>query len=349
INEISEGDQPVTLDLSDLTVLPGLIEGHQHITSYFAEADMFGSSEPPERRMSHALENAYVTLMSGVTTTQSPGAPFDLELRDAIARGVLPGPRILTSAGVIYAKETDTPDTIRARVRELEASGADLIKIIAAGTLRDGGERTMSDELLRAACEEANAVGLHSLVHAHHLGETRTAILSGCTQIEHGGFLTDEAFELMADRGIYFGPNVGVLQQGYIENRDRYLAYGMTEENLARMRAVVPQILAMFKSALKHENLKIVLTTDAVAGTHGHSADELIARVQQGGQDPMSAIVSATSLAAEAVGLQDTIGSLEPGMEADLIAVKGNPLEDITALRRVAFVMKGGKVYRYTP
>lgn len=335
-----------TYDLSELTLLPGLIEGHQHIGSYFAQTDMFGSDDPPEKRMAHGLENTYISLMGGVTTLQSVGAESDLEIRDTIERGILPGSRILTSAGAVYG---GTPDEVRQRIRELQAMGANLIKIVVSGTLRDGAERINSDEWIRAACEESATLGLRTLVHAHRPAETRTAILSGCTQIEHGGFLTDEIFELMVAHGVYFGPNVGVLQQNYIDNRDRFLALGFTERNFARMEAVVPQILEMFKRALKHEKLKIVLTTDAVAGTHGRSADELIARVQKGGQEPMDAIISGTSLAAEAIGMHDSIGTLAPGKEADIIGVRGNPLEDITALSRVAFVMKGGRVYKYEP
>ncbi|MCC5886737.1 MAG: amidohydrolase family protein [Gammaproteobacteria bacterium] len=335
-----------TYDLSELTLLPGLIEGHQHIGSYFSGSDMFGSDDSPEKRMSHALENAYVSLMGGVTTLQSVGAQSDLEVRDAIERGVLPGSRILTSAGIIY---DGTPDEVRQRIRDLKTIGADLVKIVISGLLRDGGERTNTDEFIQAACEESKTLGLRSLVHAHNPPETRTAILAGCTQIEHGGFLTDEIFELMVEHGTYFGPNVGVLQQNYIENRDRFLALGFTDQHFARMNAVVPQILEMFKRALEHENLKIVLTADAVAGSHGRSADELIARVEKGGQHPMDAIISGTSLAAQAIGMQDSIGTLEPGKEADIIGVKGNPIEDITALSRVVFVMKGGRVYKYDP
>ncbi len=348
ISEIIEDSEPASIDLSDFTVLPGLIEGHAHIGLYFGDTDMAGTGDTPRKQMSHAIENAYVTLMAGVTTVQSAGAAADIELRDAIERGILPGPRVLTSAGVIHPG-TGGPDEIVERIHELKREGADFIKIGAAGTLRDGGQRTMSDEQLEAACREAAALNLHSLVHAHNPGETRTAILSGCTQIEHGGFLTDEIFELMGERGIYFGPNVGVLQQNYIENRGRFIEYGMTEDNFAKMEAVVPGILSMFKRALTHKDLKIVLTTDAVAGTHGRSADELIARVKRGGQDPMAAIISATSLAAEAIGMEHTIGTLAPGLQADLIAVEGNPVDDITALRRVVLVMKGGKVYKHDP
>lgn len=335
----------VTYDLGNLTLLPGLIEAHQHIGLYFSDQGMSSSSDTPAQQILHAAENAYVTLMSGVTTVQSPGARSDLDLRDAIARGVIPGPRILTSISGIWI-ETGTPAQISEKIRSLQAEGADLIKVVAAGTLRDGAARTLSDEQLEAACGEANAVGLRTLVHAHNPEETRAAVLAGCTQIEHGGFISDEVFALMAERGTYFAPNVGVLQQNYIRNRDRFVGYGFTEESFAKMEAVVPVVLAMFKRSLTHENLKIVFATDAVAGSHGYNVDELVARVQLGGQDPMAAIISATSLGAEAIGLGDIIGAVAPGMEADLIAVDGDPIKDITALQRVVFVMKAGKVYK---
>lgn len=348
ITAISDGSSAASLDLSEFTVMPGLIDGHVHINTYFGETDMSGSEDTPRTQMTHYIENAYLSLMAGITTVQSVGAAVDLEVRDAIERGVLPGSRILTSAGLIYPK-TGTPEEIRAKIRELEQDGADLIKIVASDTLRGGGKRTMSDEQLIAACEEASSLGLHTLVHAHNPPETTTAIMSGCTQIEHGGYLTDEVFELMAERGIYFGPNVGVLQQNYIENREQFVEYGMTDEMFANMQAVVPTILEMFKRALAIDGLKIVLTTDSVAGTHGRSPDELVARVKTGGQDPMAAIISGTSLAAESMDMGDTIGTLAPGMEADLIAVKGNPADDITALNQVVLVMKGGKIYKYDP
>ena len=348
IDEISDGSSSASLDLSEFTVMPGLIDGHVHINTYFGETGFFGIEDTPQTRMSHHIESAYLSLMAGITTVQSVGAPADLELRDAIERGVLPGSRILTSAGIIDPEE-GSPEEIRAKVRWLKQQGADLIKIVASGTLRGGGKRTMSDEKLIAACEEASSVGLHSLVHAHNPPEVTTAIMAGCTQIEHGGYLTDSVFELMAERGIYFGPNVGVLQQNYIENREQFEKYGMTDDMFAKMEAVVPTILAMFKRALAIEGLKIVLTTDSVAGTHGRSADELVARVKTGGQDPMAAIISGTSLAAESMGMGDTIGTIAPGMEADLIAVKGNPADDITAMNRVVLVMKGGKIYKYDP
>ena len=151
----------------------------------------------------------------------------------------------------------------------------------------------------------------------------------------------------MATQGTYYDPNIHLIFRNYFENRQRYLGTGnYTEEGFAQMERAVPTALAVFKQALATPDLKIVFGTDAVAGAHGRNLEELIYRVEAGGQDPMDAIVSATSRAAESLRLGITIGTIAPGMEADIIALDGNPLQDITALRRVVFVMKGGVVYK---
>jgi imidazolonepropionase-like amidohydrolase len=150
----------------------------------------------------------------------------------------------------------------------------------------------------------------------------------------------------MADRGVYFDPNLGLVLQNYIENKQRVLGIGnYNEEGFAFMEKALPMNYAMFKQALA-ANVKMPMGTDAVSGAHGQNAREIITRVREGGQDAMAAIVSATSLAAESMGLAKEIGALAPGLQADLVAVDGNPLQDISTLRRVSFVMKGGKVYR---
>jgi len=173
------------------------------------------------------------------------------------------------------------------------------------------------------------------------------AVRGGCFAITHGSQATDEALQAMAERGVYFEPNIGLLLQSYIENKARYLGIGnFDEKGFAFMEAAVPVNLAMFKQALRQPGLKIVMGTDAGAGAHGRNADEIIGRVRDGGQRPMEAISGATSLAAAALGLASRIGAIAPGLEADLVAVDGDPLTDITALSRVVFVMKGGKLYR---
>jgi imidazolonepropionase-like amidohydrolase len=151
----------------------------------------------------------------------------------------------------------------------------------------------------------------------------------------------------MAAHGTYFDPNVGLVLQNYLQNKDKFLGIGnYTEEGFAAMEKAIPINVAMFKQALQTPNLKIVYGTDAVAGAHGRNIEEAVGRVQLGGQKPMDAITSLTSLSAESLHLQDQIGALAPGLHADIVAVDGDPLTDITALRRVVFVMHDGKILR---
>jgi imidazolonepropionase-like amidohydrolase len=151
----------------------------------------------------------------------------------------------------------------------------------------------------------------------------------------------------MAERGTYFDPNVGLVLQNYIENKSKFMGIGnYNEEGFAYMEKAIPTVTEMFRRAVKVPKLKIVFGTDAVAGAHGRNVEEAIVRVRDGGQKPMDAIVAMTSLAAESLRSPDRIGAIGPGLDADLVAVDGDPIADITALRRVRFVMKGGKVYR---
>lgn len=338
----------VTYDLSGLTVLPGLIDTHVHIGQHFGKdgrAETRG--ETPAEAALFGAENAYVTLMAGVTTVQSVGAASDVPLRDAIARGILPGPRILTSIGSITSTAL-TPDQIKDAVRKLKGDGADLIKIFASRSIRDGGAQTLSQAQLDAACGEAKTVGLRTLVHAHSPESIKAASQAGCSQVEHGVFSTQEVLDLMAQQGVYFDPNVGVVLQNYLQNKPKFLGIGnYTEEGFAYMEKGVPINYAMIKRAVATPKLKLVFGTDAVAGAHGHNVEELIVRVQEGRQKPMDALVSGTSAAAASLGMGDRIGSIAPGIEADLIAVEGDPSQDITALRRVVFVMRAGKVYKH--
>jgi imidazolonepropionase-like amidohydrolase len=239
-----------------------------------------------------------------------------------------------------------TPDAIRAEVRKKKAEGADLVKIFASASIRDGGVPTLSQEQVDAACGEAAAQGLRSMVHAHSPESMMRAARAGCTVVEHGGLATPGALKMLADRGVFFDPNIGLVTQNYLENKQRFLGIGnYTEEGFAFMEKAVPTNYPMFKRALA-ARVKMPMGTDAVAGAHGQNARELLVRVTDGGQTPMDAIISATSLAAESMGLGKEIGALAAGLAADLVAVQGNPLQDITALRRVSFVMKGGTIYR---
>ncbi len=153
----------------------------------------------------------------------------------------------------------------------------------------------------------------------------------------------------MAEKGTYFDPQAGLLIETYLLNKDKYLGtpyYPKTEEGFAAMEKILPMNHELIQRAIKIPGLKIVFGTDAVAGAHGRNAEEFIDRVRDAGVDPMAAMVSANSLGAEALGMADQIGSIAPGLQADIIALDGDPLKDITAVRRVVFVMKGGVVYK---
>jgi imidazolonepropionase-like amidohydrolase len=330
-------------------VLPGWIDAHVHITWIFGKDGKNAGTEgtTPEDAY-QAASNAWVTLMAGFTTVQSVGAPNDIPLRDAIAKGILPGPRILTSNAPLEGrgKATGTPDEIRAYVRKQKQAGADLIKIFASKSIRQGGGITLSLEQLNAACDEAKKQGLRTLVHAYKEA-VRAATLADCTEVEHGTLAADDDLKLMAEKGTYFDPQCGLVIENYLQNRERYLGtQGYTAEGFAAMEKILPMDHEIVEHAAKTPELKVVFGTDAVAGAHGRNAEEFIDRVRDCGVDPMAAMVSANSLGAEALGLGDQIGSIAPSFQADIIALDGDPLKDITAVRRVVFVMKGGVVYK---
>jgi imidazolonepropionase-like amidohydrolase len=344
------GAATATYNLGALTIMPGMIDVHSHIGWHFGPDGRYqprGTS--PAQEALYGAENAFVTLMGGFTTIQSPGQPSDVELREAIARGVLPGPRILTSIRT-FSENSGTPDELREKVRQLKKEGADVIKIFASASIRDGGKQTMSDAQLQALCGEATAQGMRTMVHAHSVESVTASVNAGCNQIEHGVLIDQATLTLMANKGVYFDPNVGVVLQNYISNKAKFLGIGnYNEEGFTFMEKGLALNAAMIKKAVTTPNLKLVLGTDAVAGAHGHNAMELVERVRQGNQKPMDAIISATSMSAKSLRLDKTIGTLAPGYEADLIAVDGNPTTDITAVTRVAFVMKGGKVFKNVP
>ena len=338
---------PVDYDLRGLTVLPGWIDAHVHITwSFGPDGKNAGQGGTTQEAAYAAASNAWQTLLAGFTTVQSVGSPADIPLRDAIAKGLLPGPRILTSAEPIMGRgePTGTPDEIRAFVRKQKAAGADLIKIYASGGMTRG-TMTMSQEQVSAACDEAKKQGLRTLVHAFR-DAVRAATLAGCTEVEHGLGASDDDLRLMAEHGTYLDPQAGLLLATYLQYKDSYLAPPYyTEEGFAAMKGLIPAHQEFIQRALLIPGLKIVYGTDAVAGAHGRNAEDFINRVREGGVDPMAAMVSANSLGAEALGMADQIGSIVPGLQADIIALEGDPLKDITAVRRVVFVMKGGIVY----
>ena len=342
--------RPASYDLGQLTMLPGLIDTHVHITSHFGKDGRFPSrDETRQEFLQYAAENLHEMLFNGFTTTQSIGMPLDVDLRDAVERGTLPGPRLLTSIRPVDAK-SGTPDQIRSLVRQIAARGADLIKLFATESVRDGGGQTMTNAQIEAACDEAGKLGKRTWVHAYADSAVRAAVTAGCTTITHGSQVSAPALTLMAQRGVFFEPNIGLVLQNYLENKSRFFGFAnFDKKGFSLTEKNIPLNLAVFRMALKVQGLKIIMGTDAVAGAHGQNAREIIYRVQKADQPPMDAIVSATSLAAESLGMRNRIGFIAPGYEADLIAVSGDPLTDITALQRVLFVMKGGKAYKLPP
>lgn len=345
ILRVEKASGPANYDLGKMTVMPGWIDLHDHITWHFGpNGHAEDKSETSAQAALAEAGNAWTTLMAGFTTIQSVGSPEDKDLRAAINTGELPGPRVLTSLTPITDPRL-TPEQIRDAVKKLKADGADLVKIFASKSIRDGGGQTLNDEQLQAACGEAKAQGLRTLVHAYKTA-VRAAAAAGCTEVEHGTYSTDEDLRAMADHGTFFDPQVGLVIHNYLDNKAKFLGIGnYTEEGFAKMQEVLPLNQEMFKRALATRGLKIVFGTDAVAGAHGRNAEEFIYRVQAG-QDPMDAMVAANSRAAESLNMQDQIGSIAPGLQADIIALDGDPTKDITAVRRVAFVMRGGKVYK---
>ena len=346
---IEKNPSKVDLDLRDATLMPGAIDTHVHIgwhfdadgRSHISETDR---NEPAEASVLYAAENAYRTLLGGVTTVQSLGSPNDKPLRDAISRGVLPGPRILTAIDPIYSSAA-TVEQLRAHVAALVTAGADVVKVFGSESIRTGGGPTMSQEQMDAICSAAKQHKLRVVVHAHGSESAARAVRAGCTAIEHGALLDQATLDLMAAHGTYFDPNTDLIFRNYFEHKPQFLAAGgtYTEAGFAAMEKAVPLVLDVFRRALKTKGLKMVFGTDALAGSHGRNLEELIYRVKTGGQDPMEAITSATSLAAESLGLGNTIGTIAPGYEADLIAVSGDPLKDMAAMKKIVFVMKSGR------
>jgi imidazolonepropionase-like amidohydrolase len=340
----------VTYDLRGLTVLPGWIDAHVHITwSFGPDGKNAGGGTATSQASYAAAANAWATLMAGFTTVQSVGSPSDVPLRDAIASGALPGPRILTSAEPLIGQgeQSGTPDEIRAYVRKQKEAGADLIKIFAAASIRRP-QLTLSPEQLNAACDEAKKLGLRTLVHAYK-DAVRAAALAGCTQVEHGVLASDDDLKFLVEKGVVLDPQAGLVMENYILNKEKFAGTpGFPEEAFPVIREMIPMYREFMKRAAKVPGLKIVFGSDALAGSHGRNAEEFIERVRDAGVDPMAALVSANSAGAEALGMSNQIGSIAPGLQADIIALDGDPLKDITAVRRVVFVMKGGVVYKNT-
>jgi imidazolonepropionase-like amidohydrolase len=362
------------IDLSDRVVMPGLIDSHTHIVLHPGDYEGQILRETPEYRAIYATVNARATLEAGITTIRdlgNEGAGFaDIALRDAISKGLVPGPRILaaiqpvTSTGsyrlVGYSQyhtlpsisyPADGPAEVRKQVRRLVEQGADVIKIymesyekrqLSAEYLT--GALNYSQEELNVLVEEAHRAGVRVAAHTYSDEAARMAIQAGVNSIEHGLYLREETFRLMAQKGIYYVPTLLVYELW----RDAKLFGPLSPENKIKLTNTVEKHTASFKSALATP-VRIAFGTDTFE-LPGTNAEELALMVNYG-MRPLDALRSATSTAAALLGVSDLTGTIEPGKSADLIAFTGNPLEDMRVLQHVSFVMKEGKVYvrRQTP
>jgi|SRR5215469_8368002 len=339
---------PIDYDLRGLTVMPGWIDAHVHITSSFGpDGKNAGMGAATPEAAYRTAANAYATLLGGFTTIQSMDGV--VTLREATSHGGLPAPRIVSTVEPFVGRgeQSGTPEEVRTFVRKQKEAGSDFLKIYASGGMRQIAQ-TIPQPVLDAACDEARKVGLRAIVHANYEAVHGT-IAASCTQVEHGLGATDDDLRAMADKGIYFDPQAGQLIQNYLDKRERYAGtpyFPKTPQEFESMKELLPRVHEVIQRARRIAGLKIVFGTDALAGMHGHNAEDLINRVVECGIAPMDALVSANSLAAEAMKMSDQIGMIAPGLEADIIALDGDPEKDITAVRHVVFVMKGGTVYK---
>ena len=345
------------LDLGDATLLPGLIDAHVHISNHFG-----GQGERRSLTALHGARSARVLLEHGFTTVRTLGSPdyADVDLRDAIREGLVPGPRLLVSgngisegaaAGAegdrVQLGEAPAGETLlRELVMERAAAGVDWIKVFATRSSRAGGTPTYSQEQLDWIVDEARRAGLPVSIHAHAADGVRRAVLAGARTVEHGSLLDQDVIRLMASRSdVYLAPNL-YLSEYYLEHGQRF---GYGAEELEWTARLLPVRTETFGDAFRG-GVSIVFSTDANSGWiwSGTTALEFDRR-NAAGQTPKDIVVSATSRAAEALMLSDSLGDLKAGLLADIIAVEGDPLEDVSALGRVVFVMLDGRVVPRAP
>ena len=359
------------VDLSALTVLPGLMDCHTHLVGdYVNDADPLTELKTSSaQRAFESIPNAKVTLDAGFTTVRDVGtyrAFVDVAMRDAIAKGYFPGPRMFVAGAYLtitggggamsggVAPDIGIPwdlrfgiadgvDQVRQRVRDIAQYGVDLIKVLATGAFLAHGSNPHAIEFtydeLRAAVEEATHKGLKVAAHAHSTEGIKLAVKAGVASIEHGTFIDDEGLSLMKAHGTYLVADI--YDAEYIRQGK---AAGFPQD-FANKEPEADEIQRQnFRKAVK-AGVKIAFGTDASVYPHGLNARQFAWQVKYG-QTPMQAIRSATISSAELIGRDKEIGSVEPGKWADLIAVRGDPLQDVRALESVVFVMKEGKIYK---
>lgn len=353
------------IDLSNATVLPGLTDCHTHLTGNPEQVgyESLGISIP--RATLYGARNARVTLEAGFTTVRNVGAEgySDVALRDAINAGDIPGPRMLVSGPPIgvtgghcdenllppeyHSRAEGVADGVPAviqKTREVVKYGADVVKVCATGGVLSRGDspgaEQFSDEELRAIVTEAHRLGRKVAAHAHGTSGIKQAVLAGVDSIEHGSLIDDEDIRLMKERGTYLVPTL-YLGDWFMENAQRL---NVPEFIMVKARAIMPLARQNISRAFR-AGVKVAFGTDAAVYPHGLNAREFAVMVKLG-MTPAQAIRAATLNAAELLGWTDRIGAIEPGRYADIIAVSGDPLADVTELERVRFVMKGGAVVR---
>ena len=361
------GAKVSVIDLGAATILPGFIDCHTHVTGQpenFYE-DIFRKSPIDEATISHVY--AKRTLDAGFTTIRNVGADnyTDFALRNAINAGKLPGPRILASGPALSATGghgdlngmspyvhfegnidgiADGIDAVRKKVRENIKYGADVIKLLAtAGVLSEEesvGAPQYTLEEMKAIVDEAHLWGKRVAAHAHGTEGIKLAIRAGVTSIEHASFIDDEGIALAKEHGTWLVPDI--YNDDYI--LAEYGRIGFPEKILAKERLVGRTQRENFTKAVK-AGCKIAYGTDAGVYPHGWNGKQFFHMVKWG-MTPMQAVQSATTVAADLLGWKDKVGQLAPGSYADLVAVKGDPLADVTVLEHVDFVMKGGEIYK---
>jgi len=352
------------IDLGGATILPGLIDLHTHLTSTGVHWEDELVKTTPGQAALHGAQNARITLLAGFTTCRDMGPTWpyvDIDLRKAIDEGVVPGPRLLAAGNYVSATGgagdarqfsiyvdvpivqnlADGPDAIRHVVRTNLKNGADFIKILATGAVLSKGTppgaQQYSEEEIRVAVEEAARWGRQVAAHAHGTAGIKAAIRAGVRTIDHGSMLDAEAIEMLRAQHSFYVPTLYTSEAIEIDPN----VPAAEKERSRQITAIEDQ---SFQMALK-AGLTIGFGTDAAVIPHGQNARELTFRVKLG-EAPMASIVSATRTSAAIIGWTDRVGTIAAGKFADLIAVGGDPLRDISELERVSWVMKGGVVYK---